>query len=146
MVHGSDLENFKYLPKFLGTCLRRLRELGLLSAAEFLAWYRDFSSLSFESTSLIPIKLKNIRHDILKDDWSQLESENDPSVFLSGIFEFLNTFKHKTGSAPKKLNPLQVRRLVSYRYGLIHFFASLCQSLEPASEQDMSQCISILAE
>ena len=94
LVHGADLESFKFLPKFLGVCLRRLSQLGSVRAADFLQWHRRFKSLEVESGSLAPIKLKNIRHDLLKDDWSSLESEEDANVLLEGIFEFLKSFSH----------------------------------------------------
>lgn len=47
-----------------------------------------FKSLEIEA-SAPPIKLKNIRHDLEKDDWHELEVESDATVCLEGIFEFL---------------------------------------------------------
>ena len=47
-----------------------------------------FKSLEIEA-SVAPIKLKNIRHDLEKDNWHELEAESDAMVCLEGIFEFL---------------------------------------------------------
>lgn len=88
-MHGKDLEDFKYYPKFLGICQSRLVELGSLTAAEFLEMHRKFKSLEVEQANQAPMKLKNIRLDLLKDDWTQLKAVEDPAVCVEGIFEFL---------------------------------------------------------
>ena len=103
----------------------------------------------------MPMKLKNIRIDLQKDDWNQLETVLDASVCIEGIFEFLKTFSHpvdNNADSKNKLTPVQVRRLLSFRMGLVHFFASLMNKLHADSSdfddgQIMKeQCLSVMAD
>ena len=100
----------------------------------------------------MPIKLQNIRIDLLKDDWTQLESIEDQAVCVEGIFEFLKRLsdQRQQPEERKKLTFVQLRRMISFRLGLVHFFASLMQSLSEAAGSDgvdlEGQCLTIMAE
>ena len=49
---------------------------------------------------------------------------------LEGIFEFLKTFRHEYEGEEEQLTPVQVRRSMSFRLGLVHFFATLLHKLK----------------
>lgn len=63
----------------------------------------------------------------------------DTQVFLIGIFQFLRTFSFVEPNFElsfPKLAEIDLKRIASFRYGLIYFFAALMLNLETNTEQD----------
>ena len=74
LCHGKDFVDFKYYPKFLGLCLRRIQPG--ITIDEFLQRYKLSQSLAHDG-SLVPQILRNIRDEIKKDLWETLEQLNN---------------------------------------------------------------------
>ena len=53
LIHGQDSEDYKYFPKFLGVCLKRLLALPPYTVEQFLDKWKRFNSLEHDQ-SVIP--------------------------------------------------------------------------------------------
>ena len=70
LVHGKDIENYKYFPKFLGTCLSRLEQMDAMSTEYLSEKLREFNSLEIKR-SHVPQTLRTLRADIHCDNWDK---------------------------------------------------------------------------
>ena len=59
LVHGKDIVDYRYFPKFLGLCLKRLDSLTKLTIAQFMDKLKVSKSLS-TANELTHRKIKEI--------------------------------------------------------------------------------------
>lgn len=101
MLHGLDLESYRFVPKFLGKCLEKLEE-SPLTVAEFLAKLASYREMK---STMVPRLLWDVRQQVVRDKWAELDAISDKSVLIEGIFEFLKPFS-KANALPSARSAL----------------------------------------